>query len=128
MQIFYINQNSELPKLRVELVNDGRFDFIKSSKLNNAIQNADVTFSMWDENDKLRISDAVCNIIFDNEAGCESRCILEYSWKKRDTREKGKFKGQFKIDFRGGIVEYGVDYPTGELIVPIYEDLLIFVK
>ena len=126
-QYHYINQGSELPYLRMELLNDGKFEFMKSGKFSNMIQNADVTFSMWDENGVLRISDAPCNII-EAENGCEDFFIIEYRFNKRDTKTKGKFKGQFKIDFKGGLYQDGVDYPEGLLIMPIYEDVYVFVK
>ena len=126
-QYHYINQNSDSPPLRMELVNDGKFEFMKSGKFGNAIQNADVTFSMWDENDVMRISEAPCNIIL-SENGCEDFYIIEYRFNKRDTKKKGKFKGQFKIDFKGDIYQEGVDYHDGTLIMPIYEDVYVMVK
>ena len=55
MQLFYLNQHSTLPTLRVELILDGRFEFFKARTFNNAIQNADVTFSMTDEDGILKI-------------------------------------------------------------------------
>lgn len=124
---FYINEQATLPPLRMELVNDGKFEFMKSGKFGNAIQNADVTFSMWDENDVMRISEAPCNIIL-SENGCEDFYIIEYRFNKRDTKKKGKFKGQFKIDFKGDIYQEGVDYHDGTLIMPIYEDVYVMVK
>ena len=127
-QYFYINKDATLPTLRVELVNDAKYDFFKQNYFNNGIQNADVTFSMWDENEKLRISNAPCNIILASEGSCEERYIIEYVWKSRDTKEKGQYKGQFKISFNCGLYEDGTTYPSGDLIVPIYEDLYIMVK
>ena len=47
-QYFYINKDSVLPRLRVELAYDGKYEFMKTSHFYAAIQNADVTFSMWD--------------------------------------------------------------------------------
>ena len=128
MQYFYIVQNSELPYLRMELVNDGKYEFLKSGKFFNAIQNADVTFSMWDEDDVLKISNAPCGIVLSEEEGCSPRYIIEYRWNKRDTKKKGKFRGQFKIDFKGNLYESGVEYPEGQLIMPIYEDICVMVK
>lgn len=128
MQYFYINQNSELPYLRMELVADGKYDFLKSSKYFNAIQNADVTFSMRDENDVLKISNAPCNIVLSEEEGCSPTYIIEYRWNKRDTKNKGKFIGQFKINFLGDIYEEGVNYPDGLLIMPIYENVCVMIK
>lgn len=128
MQYFYISQNSELPYLRMELVNDGKYEFLKSGKFFNAIQNADVTFSMWDEDNVIKISDAPCGIVLSEEESCSPMYIIEYRWKKRDTKKKGKFRGQFKITFKDDLYEDGVTYPVGDLIVPIYEDVCVMVK
>ena len=143
MQIFYINEGSVLPTLRVELINDGRYDFIKSSKYNNAIQNADVTFTMTDENDILRISNKPCRIVLSDEGGCEDRYIIEYKWTARDTKRKGQYKGRFTINFKddlkddnyqtkvkdeNGETRTVTNYPSGNLIMPIYEDLEIMIK
>lgn len=128
MQYFYINQDSTLPSLRVELIDDGKYEFRKTSKFANAIQNGDVTFSMWDENDILKISNAACDLVESEESGCETKYIIEYKWNKRDTKKKGQYKGQFKISFKDKLYEDGRIYPEGDLIVPIVEDLIIMVK
>ena len=143
MQYFYINSESTLPTLRIELVLDGRFEFFKARTFNNAIQNADVTFSMTDEDGILKISNAPCNIILSNDSGCEPRYLLESPWKARNKKKKGQYKGQFKIVFKDGLKdadeekpirnEDGVwenktDYPVGDMIAPIYEDLIIMIK
>ena len=140
MQIFYINQNSELPTLRIELVNDGKYDFMKFEKFNNAIQGARVLFSMKDEHDVYKILKAECDVIQEVTDACQEKFIIEYKWKKRDTRNKGLFTGKFEIFFEGGIKDADYDiptindsgetevisgYPAGLLIVPIYEDLKI---
>jgi len=127
-QYFYIEQNSELPSLRMELINDGQYGFEKSYQFNNAIQNADVFFSMEDENGILKISNAPCEIFLSQDSGCEERYIIEYKWNKRDTKKKGTFKGTFKIKFKDNISEEGVNYPSGDLLMPIYEDLYIQIK
>lgn len=129
MEIFYINQNATLPKLRVELINDGRYDYGKSYQFNNAIQNADVTFTMKRVSDEtLKISKATCSIVLVDEGTCDERYIIEYSWKKRDTNEKGEFIGRFDINFKDDLKEYGKTYDGGNLIAPIYEELCIMVK
>ena len=142
-QYFYINQHSVLPTLRIELILDGRFEFFKARTFNNAIQNADVTFSMTDEDGILKISNAPCNIIMSNDSGCEPRYVLEYPWKARDTKKKGQYNGRFKITFKGGLKdadeeksirnengewEKRTDYPVGDMIAPIYEDLIVMIK
>lgn len=129
MQYHYINQYSTLPKLRIELINDGRYDYGKSYIFNNAIQNADVTFTMRNvKDDTLKISKAPCSIILVDQDSCDERYIIEYEWKKRDTNEKGEFIGRFDINFKDDIKEEGIKYDKGNLIVPIYEELCIMVK
>lgn len=128
MQVFYINQGSELPTLRMEMINDGRYDFMKGGKFYNAIQNADIVFSMWDENDILKISNAPCTIVLSEDGGCEDRYIIEYKWTKRDTKKKGQYSGRITINFKDDLYENGVEYPSGDLIMPIYEDLEIMIK
>ena len=43
MQYFYIKQNSTLPRIQMELIEDGRHDF---HKFHECIQAADITFTM----------------------------------------------------------------------------------
>lgn len=126
-QYFYINKDSVNPTLRVELVNDGKYDFFTSHIFNATLESSDVTFSMWDENDVLKISKATCNIFISETSGCEPRYIIEYQWQKKDTRKKGTYYGRFEITF-GSVKEEGQDFPNGNLILPIHEDLIIIVK
>lgn len=126
-QYFYINSNSTNPTLRVELVNDGKYDFFTTHIFNTMLESSDVTFTMWDENEVLKISKAECNIFVSNTSGCESRYIIEYQWKTKDTRKKGTYHGRFEIDF-GKVKEEGQDFPSGNLILPIHEELIIVVK
>lgn len=128
MHTFYINKNSVLPRLRVELAYDGRYEFMKTSHFYAAIQNADVTFSMWDDHDVLKISDAPCNIVLTDQDSCDERYIIEYVWKKRDTRIPGQYRGRFTITFKDDIYEFNQIYDGGDLIMPIYEDLTIFIN
>ena len=93
-----------------------------------SVQNASITFTMTDENGNLRISEAPCDLVLSEEGGCEDRYIIQYRWKKRDTRERGQYRGQFKITFNGGIYQDGETFPEGDLLMPIYEDLIIMIK
>jgi hypothetical protein len=129
MQDFHINKDSVLPYLRVELINDGRYDFMKSYQFNNAIQNASVTFSMRNvDNDKAKVFKAPVDVVLASQGTCEERFILQYKWKPRDVNEKGTFIGKFEITFDGDLKEEGVTYPSGNLIVPILEELRIMVR
>ena len=44
MQEFFIRQGANYPALRMELIEDGRYDFHKA-KINNALQDSDVVFT-----------------------------------------------------------------------------------
>ena len=126
IQEFYINTSATLPVLRMELINDGRYDF---DKFYDAIQDADITFSMKDtETGILKISKAPTRLLLAETGGCEEKYVIEYDWTERDTKKPGIYKGWFDIKFRGDISEYGVSFPEGKLIVPIQEDLMIYVK
>lgn len=122
--LFSINKNAELPKLRVELMQDGKTNF---HKFYLALQAADsVTFTMTNlETGIKKIAKAPAEIVYDENSGCEERYLLQYTWKKRDTNESGTFVGHFHIQFNDQIVADGLIFPKGELIVPISEDLLI---
>ncbi len=125
--LFSINKDATLPKLRVELINDGRNDY---RKFYLAIQAADsVTFTMTNaETGIKKIAKAEAEVVYDEESGCEERYFLQYSWKKRDTNESGVFIGHFHIVFNDKIVSDGMVFPAGELIVPIQEDLVITIN
>lgn len=128
MQDFYICKGSVNPVLRMELIKDGRYDF-KKSYIDNAIQDCVVTFNMVDsETGLLKIGNEEANVVLAKETGCEEKYVLEYKWKERDTKKEGIYDAWFDIKFNGNIVEDGVDYPTGNLKVPIQEKLRIYVR
>ena len=128
-QDFYINNNSTLPVLRMELINDGRYDFYRSDVINKALQDAVITFSMKNVDSGLwKISNVPCNLMLEDSNGCEERYLIEYQWKPRDTKEPGIYQGFFTISFNGNISESGVNFPQGKLIMPISEDLMIHIK
>ncbi len=123
MQQFNIRQNSTLPYLEMELINDGRNNFNKAYM---ALQSASATFNMVDEaNNVKKIVNAKTYIVPIEDKGCIEKVKIQYRWNKRDTKDKGQFKGFFKITFSDTIVADGMDFPKGDLIVPISEELLI---
>jgi len=128
MQEFFIRQHSVNPVLEMELINDGRYDFQKSL-INDVLQDSDVTFSMVEEETGLlKVAKAPCNIVLADEESCQERYILQYKWDKKDVSKEGVFKGWFEINFRGELSSDGVDYPEGNLIVPVEEDLRITIR
>lgn len=128
MQEFFLNKNSINPVLEMELIDDGRYSFQKSL-FNYALQDSVVTFSMMEENTGiLKVSKSKANIKLVNEHGCEERYILQYEWKPKDVNKEGFYIGTFEITFNGNIQTDGVEYPKGNLKVPIEEDLRIIIK
>lgn len=125
-QEFFINKNSTLPHLRMELIDDGRHDF---HKFYEAIQNASVTFTMVNVNNGIaKIANAKASIVPKMDDSCEEKYIIVYEWKERDTKQEGIYRGQFKIKFNTDIINGEVVYPSGELIMPIQEELLIYIN
>jgi hypothetical protein len=117
---FYINKDATLPMVILELVQDGRNDY---KKFHEKIQNANVTFSMYDvETGVKRIgcSDATCLCkTCGNGNDCdEEQYYISYQFKAKDTSKAGTFVGKFTIDFLDG---------SGTLIAPIREELFIHV-
>ena len=123
MQQFNIVQNATLPYLEMEVINDGRHNF---DKIYIALQAADVTFNMTDNNNGIKkIVNKKCNIVPIEGNGCIEKVKVQYQWCKNDTREKGQFKGYFKVSFKDDIVMEDMMFPKGDLIVPIAEELII---
>jgi|TARA_R110000751_G_scaffold306782_1_gene426196 hypothetical protein len=115
---FFINKNSTLPYLKMELVNDGRNDF---RKFYEKIQNATIKFNMYDTSTKVKIiakADATIELKCETcgIGGDEPEYYIVYKWSDRDTRRVGQYNGEFTITFLGG---------DGTLIAPIREELFI---
>lgn len=126
MKQFNINKNSTLPYLEIEPVNDGRNDF---KKLYIAIQSADVFFTMTNmDNGIKKIANAKAYVVSYNDGGCEEKFKIQYRWKERDTKDSGRYLGQFKIRFNDNIKMEDVIFPKGDLIVPIAEELVINIQ
>ena len=122
MQQFNIVQNATLPYLEMEVINDGRHNF---DKIYIALQAADVTFNMIDNNNGIKkIVNKKCNIVPIENNGCVEKVKVQSQWNKNDTKEKGQFKGYFKVSFKDDIVMEDMMFPKGDLIVPIAEELI----
>ena len=105
MQYFYIKQGSTLNTLRVELVKDGRYDFMKASHFDNALQNADITFTMVDENGNLKVSNAEC-VLGKVEAGsCDEHYAIEYHWKTHG-KEALRFRNEEMLSDCDAIISF----------------------
>ena len=125
MQEFYIKKDSVLPILRMELIEDGRHDY---NKFHELIQNSNITFTMVNrESGVTKIAKAPAYIKAREDGGCVEQYVICYDWKPRDTKEEGNYIGEFNIEF-GQVKNDDYTYPTGNLIMPVREDLLIVIK
>ena len=123
MKQFNINKDATLPYLEIEPVMNGRYNF---RKLYEAIQGADVTFSMKNiDTGVWKVANAKAHIVDNTVQGCEERFKIQYRWKARDTKEAGRYLAQFKITFADDIVSGDTIFPKGDLIVPIAEDIIV---
>ena len=126
MQEFYINKGSTLPSLRMEVIDDGRHTF---NSFFESLQNSEVYFTMINADTGVtKIANAKAKVIPRNNSSCKEEYIICYEWKERDVREKGVFKGQFTIKLLPDLYSEGTVYQQGNLIVPIREDLMIYIK
>lgn len=122
---FFIKQNSTLPSLQMEFIDNGKNDV---KLLNTALLSSTIYFTMTNiENGVKHISNAPAEIIPNNTDGCSEKYIIEYKWKNRDTKSCGLYKGQFKIVFPQDINIDNTIIPEGILIAPISQDLLIHI-
>jgi hypothetical protein len=115
---FFINKNSTLPKLKMELVNDGRNNF---REFYEKVQNALIKFTMYDvETNVKKIANAKATIQLKDPncsiGGDKPEYYIVYKFTSKDTKRVGRYSGQFTITFLDG---------TGTLIAPIRDDLYI---
>ena len=117
-QNFFIRKNSELPILKMKVINDGRSDY---KKIFNNLENAAVTFSMKEigcSSCKYKVYNKTGLVIpvTNNDCGTKIEYYIGYKFTKKNTDTVGSFRGEFKIDF----LDDGCS-----LIVPIREELII---
>ena len=115
---FFINKDSTLPKLKMELVNDGRNDF---RKFYEKIQNATITFTMYDVETKIKriaCSSASIEMVVANDClNTETPTYyISFQFSELQTSRVGRYYGYYTITFLDG---------TGTLIAPIRDELYI---
>lgn len=112
---FFIKQNSELPVLKMEVINDGRTNSHRT--FTEDLDNASIRFTMKDT------KNGFIKILMNNAYITDKKLInpdapkeyyIYYKWSEKDTKQKGRFLGEFHIV-----------NSTGELISPISEPLYI---
>jgi hypothetical protein len=113
---FFINKNSSLPVLKLELIRDGRNDFQKFFDL---IQNANIYFTMTDVVTGIkRIAKRTADtqLVLPQSDCTGEEYYITYQFSQKETSVAGRYVGQFEVVFLDG---------TGTLIVPIRESLMI---
>ncbi len=113
---FYINKNSTLPIMKLDVIQDGRND---AKEMYELIQNSNIYFSMSELTTGVKVigkRPALCIPKY-SECGYDEYYI-GYQFSERETKKPGTYVGQFTIEF---LDEYG------PLIVPIKEELFIHV-
>ena len=122
---FLIKQNSTLPPLQMEFIDDGRN---YTRELSKALLSADVYFTMTNiENGIKHISNNKASILLKSNKTCDEKYIIEYQWKPRDTKNIGVYKGEFKIIFPQDLKIDNITIPKGVLTVPISQELYIHI-
>jgi len=115
---FNINKNATLPKLKMELINDGRNDY---SKFNDKLQNSTITFCMTNVDTgvkKIGNKKAICILKEPTSSCVGEEYFIGYQFSAKETKSTGTFKGSFTITFNDG---------SGTLIVPIKNELFIHI-
>jgi hypothetical protein len=124
---FYIKQNSTLPTLRMELIDDGGYTY--NHRFHECIQGADITFTMVNaETNVVKISKAKAYVKRRNNDSCDEQYVICYDWKARDTKECGTYEGTFEITFSNEMKSDDYESPTGILNMPIRETLYIVIR
>jgi hypothetical protein len=117
---FYIRQGATDPILKLRLIDDGKND---KSSINDLLENADITFDMYEFNTENPILlNETCNITtrtkkFQNTT---DEYYITYRFTETQTSEKGRYEGRVTIQFLDTDQN-----PTTKLILPIREKLFI---
>jgi hypothetical protein len=112
---FFIQQNTTLPILKMDVVRDGRTDSWKD--FYSVLDNATIRFSMKNTEtgiQKIFMKDAYITEKTRVNQDSTIQYYIYYKWGGKDTVKKGRYLGEFLIEL-----------DNGELIGPIRENLYI---
>lgn len=112
---FFIKQNTTLPILKMDVVRDGRTDSWKN--FYEILDNANIRFSMKNvENGIQKIFMKPAYIVekTKNNPDSSTEYYIYYKWTEKDTNKKGRYIGEFLIEFE-----------IGDLVTPIVQNLYI---
>jgi hypothetical protein len=113
---FFINKNSTLPVLKLELIQDGRNDF---KSFYEKIQNANIYFTMTDVVTgikRIAKKKATTQQVLPSLDCNDEEFYITFQFSTKQTGLSGRYVGNFEIEFLDG---------SGTLIVPIREELFI---
>ena len=116
-QNFFIRKNSNLPILKLKVINDGRNTY---RTIYNMLENAAITFSMVDDNGRYKVFNKQALLLPVDKELCkeDGEYYLGYQFTEKDTNQIGIYKAEFRINL--------LDNNTS-LVVPIREDLYVTV-
>jgi len=99
---FFIKKNSTLPVLKLPLLQSIREQYDITDEM---LENVAVTFSMKNtENGLYQIANSAGDLIINEDRPSfpdEIEYTLVYKFNLRDTKNVGRFEGEFKLDFLG---------------------------
>ena len=125
-QYFFIKQGSTLPRIQMELIEDGKHTY---HKFHECIQGADITFTMVNiDTNVTKIAKNKAYIKLRENDDCTEQYVICYDWKAHDTKEAGSYKGTFEITFNANIKNDSYTYPSGILNMPIREELIVVIR
>ena len=111
---FFIKKNATLPILRMQVVNDGRYEY---KTFMRSLETATISFTLINEATGIpKIANAPAYITdkISENPNAEREYYIYYLFSQRDTNKIGRFQGQFVLTL-----------DNGTLICPIREDLYI---
>ena len=116
-QNFFIRKNSNLPILKLKVINDGRNTY---RTIYDMLENAAITFSMVDDNGRYKVFNKQALLLPVDKELCkeDGEYYLGYQFTEKDTNQIGIYKAEFRINL--------LDNNTS-LVVPIREDLYVTV-
>lgn len=112
---FFINKNSTLPILKMDLVQDGRNNL---NEFYEKIQNSNIYFTMSELKTGKKIIGKKPALILPKNNTLNDEYFIGYKFNQKETINDGVYVGKF-------IIEFLDDYDT--LIAPIKEELYIHI-
>jgi hypothetical protein len=113
---FYIKKNATLPVLKMQVVKDGRSDYMRFME---SLETSTIYFTMIEVSTGVpKIVSSPCEIVaLILPEGAPTEYYIYYKFTSRDTDTPGRYEGQFLIK-----------NDQGNLIVPIRENLFINIQ